>query len=186
MLDTDKIQEWTVSALSFDTVSKILPITNKLSNLQQQVQGGPDERGEGGSGRLLRPGRLPPGMNCIKIGLPGKLILSKRKGLLEVLYIYSFENSLRELIFREDLFSYNCLQVPGGGAAGYDLTDDFIDDAVARDDSDSDNELGPGDSSSLKCSRCGKGYRYARKGSGHKMWVGEPEPRYPVGRPVIR
>ena len=76
--------------------------------------------------------------------------------------------------------------VPGGGAAGYDLTDDFIDDAVARDDSDSDNELGPGDSSSLKCSRCGKGYRYARKGSGHKMWVGEPEPRYPVGRPVIR
>ena len=26
------------------------------------------------------------GMNCIKIGLPGKLILSKRKGLLEVLF----------------------------------------------------------------------------------------------------
>ena len=26
-----------------------------------------------------------PGTNCIKIGLPGKLILSKRKGLLEVL-----------------------------------------------------------------------------------------------------
>ena len=27
-----------------------------------------------------------PGMNCIKIGLPGKLIPSKRKGLLEVLF----------------------------------------------------------------------------------------------------
>ena len=29
---------------------------------------------------------LSPGMNCIKIGLPGKLILSKRKGLREVLF----------------------------------------------------------------------------------------------------
>ena len=27
-----------------------------------------------------------PGRNCIKIGLPGKLILSKRKGLQEVLF----------------------------------------------------------------------------------------------------
>ena len=27
-----------------------------------------------------------PGTNCIKIGLPGKLILSKRKGLREVLF----------------------------------------------------------------------------------------------------
>ena len=27
-----------------------------------------------------------PGGNCIKIGLPGKLILGKRKGLLEVLF----------------------------------------------------------------------------------------------------
>ena len=27
------------------------------------------------------------GMNCIKIGLPGKLILSKRKGLLEVIFL---------------------------------------------------------------------------------------------------
>ena len=26
------------------------------------------------------------GTNCIKIGLPGKLILGKRKGLLEVLF----------------------------------------------------------------------------------------------------
>ena len=30
--------------------------------------------------------RNRPGMNCIKIGLPGKLILSKRKGLWEVLF----------------------------------------------------------------------------------------------------
>ena len=41
---------------------------------------------------LLRLDRLPPlprwhhGMNCIKIGLPGKLIFSKRKGLREVLF----------------------------------------------------------------------------------------------------
>ena len=27
-----------------------------------------------------------PGMNCIKTGLPGKLTLSKRKGLREVLF----------------------------------------------------------------------------------------------------
>ena len=30
--------------------------------------------------------RVCPGTNCIKIGLPGKLILSKRKGLREVLF----------------------------------------------------------------------------------------------------
>ena len=30
--------------------------------------------------------RDEPGMNCIKIGLPGKLILSKRKGLRVVLF----------------------------------------------------------------------------------------------------
>ena len=55
--------------------------------------------------RRARPGE--PGMNCIKIGLPGKLILSKRKGLLEVLFSW---NSLRESIIREDLFLYNRLQ----------------------------------------------------------------------------
>ena len=27
-----------------------------------------------------------PGMNCIKIGLPGKLILSKGKGLWEIIF----------------------------------------------------------------------------------------------------
>ena len=30
--------------------------------------------------------KLQPGTNCIKICLPGKLILSKRKGLWEVLF----------------------------------------------------------------------------------------------------
>ena len=44
------------------------------------------------------------GMNCIKIGLPGKQIVSKRRGLREVLF------SWIELIFREDLFLYNYLQ----------------------------------------------------------------------------
>ena len=32
------------------------------------------------------PLRAPPGTNCIKISLPGKQILSKRKGLREVLF----------------------------------------------------------------------------------------------------
>ena len=48
---------------------------------------GPGEAGELGQlqdGRDLRQGR--PGTNCIKIGLLGKLILSKRKGLREVLF----------------------------------------------------------------------------------------------------
>ena len=45
------------------------------------------------------------GTNCIKIVLPGKLILRKRKGLGKS---YSLENSLQESIFREDLFLYNC------------------------------------------------------------------------------
>ena len=33
-----------------------------------------------------RVGRGGAGMNCIKLGLPGKLMLSKRKGLQEVLF----------------------------------------------------------------------------------------------------
>ena len=32
------------------------------------------------------PPRNCPGMSCIKIGLPGKEILSKRKGLREVIF----------------------------------------------------------------------------------------------------
>ena len=32
------------------------------------------------------PQRCRTGMNCIKIGLPGKLILRKRKGLREVIF----------------------------------------------------------------------------------------------------
>ena len=66
-------------------------------------------RGAGGGGGEEKvvaavAGRGRTGMNCIKMGLPGKLIFSKRKGL---------ENSLRESIFREDLFLYNCLQEGG-------------------------------------------------------------------------
>ena len=49
-----------------------------------------------------------PGMNCIKIGLPEKLVLSKRKKFFGK--FYSLENSSLESIFREDLFLYNCLQ----------------------------------------------------------------------------
>ena len=42
-------------------------------------------RGRGGSSST-RASTAPSGMNCIKIGLPGKSIFSKRKGLLEVLF----------------------------------------------------------------------------------------------------
>ena len=65
----------------------------------------------------LREGR-PSGGNCIKIGLPGKLILSKRIGLREVI---SLEN--RESIFREDLFLYNSSlldEVPESARSGDD------------------------------------------------------------------
>ena len=45
-----------------------------------------------------------PGGNCIKIGLLGKLILSMRKAEKVFRKSYSLESSLRESIFREDLF----------------------------------------------------------------------------------
>ena len=54
------------------------------------VLGGPVLHGQDGGGE--EAGRVHPahpslsGTNCIKIGLPGKLILSKRKGLLEFLF----------------------------------------------------------------------------------------------------
>ena len=41
---------------------------------------------EGKGGRVLAECACTSGTNCLKIGLPGKLILSKRKGLLEVLF----------------------------------------------------------------------------------------------------
>ena len=56
-------------------------------------------------------------MNCVTIGLPGKLILSKRKGLGK---FFSLDNSLRESIFREDQFLYNCLQNTIGYRAAID------------------------------------------------------------------
>ena len=37
-------------------------------------------------GALAHPQLVVPGGNCIKTGLPGNLILSKRQGLLEVLF----------------------------------------------------------------------------------------------------
>ena len=55
------------------------------------------ERGDAAGGLRAVPGQDGrgdhAGMNCIKIGLPGKLIFSKRKGLREV---YSLETSLRK------------------------------------------------------------------------------------------
>ena len=50
------------------------------------------------------------GGNCIKIGLPGKLILSKRKGLLEVLFSYKY--SLGIDFPGSPIF----IQLPPGGA----------------------------------------------------------------------
>ena len=54
----------------------------------------PRRLGAGGDRGLLADGRpelavdlaADPGANCIKIGLPGKSILSKRKGLPEVVF----------------------------------------------------------------------------------------------------
>ena len=46
--------------------------------------------------------QMNPGGNCIKLGLPGKLIHSKRKKFFGK--SYSLESGLRESIFREDLF----------------------------------------------------------------------------------
>ena len=63
-----------------------------LRELQAGTDDGRGRRGQGGRGHasvqlLLRDLlRRQPGTNCIKIGLPGKLILSKRKGLWEVLF----------------------------------------------------------------------------------------------------
>ena len=52
--------------------------------LRLRVHHVPDlERAHQPAGQALQEG---PGTNCIKIGLPGKLILSKRKGLWEVLF----------------------------------------------------------------------------------------------------
>ena len=61
-------------------------------------------------------------------------------------------------------FCHNCsnilfsVELSNESFLRYDLTDDFIDDAAAPDDSDSENDQGPSDSS-LKCGRCGKCYR---------------------------
>ena len=52
-----------------------------------EVRGGPQE------GDQEAAAAEGPGTNCIEIGLPGKLILSKRKGLWEVLF--SLKWSLR-------------------------------------------------------------------------------------------
>ena len=56
----------------------VLPV---LEILLQPIGSGVAESGE----QLHQCLVVRPGANCIKIGLPGKLILSKRKGLLEVL-----------------------------------------------------------------------------------------------------
>ena len=45
----------------------------------------PEESPEGRGGGRAVP-LLRPGMNCIKIRLPGKLILSNKKGLCEVIF----------------------------------------------------------------------------------------------------
>ena len=67
------------------------------------------------TGRCARARRwrwASTGMNCIKIGLPGKLILSKRKGLLEVLF--SWKLSLRIDFPGRPIF----IQLPPGTSPG--------------------------------------------------------------------
>ena len=48
-------------------------------------RGGDGAAQTAGRARRLRGGGRAAGTNCVKIGLPGKLILGKRKDLLEVL-----------------------------------------------------------------------------------------------------
>ena len=57
------------------------PMEHPVARVYPAVQP-PGEGGVGFHGSRLRERR--PGTNCIKIDLPGKLILSKRKGLREV------------------------------------------------------------------------------------------------------
>ena len=62
-----------------------------IGNATFHHQAGPNDphpwydKPAGAAGEDLLPD-LVPGMNCIKIGLSGKLIFSKRKGLREVLF----------------------------------------------------------------------------------------------------
>ena len=51
-----------------------------------------DERGSGRSPRRVQSGEGAAGMNCIKIGLPGKLILGKRKAGSPILLKIVSEN----------------------------------------------------------------------------------------------
>ena len=74
-------------------------ITRRLSGLMEEGRGeaiydvgvplvDSDENGtaDGAGGGAPTEGLVDAGTNCIKIGLPGKLILSKRKGLWEFLF----------------------------------------------------------------------------------------------------
>ena len=47
-------------------------------------------QGAGPAPHVARGDRRQPGTNCIKTGLPGKLILNMRKGLREVLFSWKY------------------------------------------------------------------------------------------------
>ena len=56
---------------------------------EKEPEKGPDSDGDGGLDEKASARQIvasSSGMNCIKIGLPGKLILSKRKALREVIF----------------------------------------------------------------------------------------------------
>ena len=71
---------------------------------------------------------VAPGSNCIKIGNPGKL--SIREKVLGK--SYSLENSLRESVFREDLFLYNSSLRADVGVEAPEAVDEVAVDVVGR------------------------------------------------------
>ena len=113
-----------LAALLLLNVSRIFPISTNRSCTPAPRRGGsattrarPRRPTGGGAGSCdggSRGTRRPrPGMNCIKIGLPGKLILSKRKGL--------WESPILLKIVSENRFSgrtYFIQLVPGRGRRG--------------------------------------------------------------------
>ena len=61
-------------------------------------------------------------MNCKKLVFPEKWFSVREKVFGKS---YSLENSLRELIFREDILLYNCLQGPQESEARWNSLDDM-------------------------------------------------------------
>ena len=65
----------------------LVPSTDASNDGSEDNNPGGDGMSDCGSVNLkASSSTAEPGMNCIRIGLPGKLILRKRKGLREVIF----------------------------------------------------------------------------------------------------